>query len=316
MSFVWPMAAQAWRAANSSGRVLRPSTSSPAATAPLETIRHSCPAPTSSATSEERRRNCRSSRVVPLGFARIPDPNLRTMRMRKPAEDANEWPEWKRMPSARDEAHGNRHSPRPFPSSAGISMTNLRERIQEAGQAGHLLESSVKNALQLLDRSQSEITEPSIAELLDVGHWEELNDRFFKTLVFGTGGLRGRTIGKVVTAAEHGNPQPLGRPEFPCIGTNAMNYYNISRATQGLVLYIKSWLESQGSAERPKIAVAHDTRHFSRQFAELTAKVAMDLGCDVCLFAGPRSTPQLSFAVRQQNAHAGIVITASHNPPH
>jgi phosphoglucomutase len=195
-------------------------------------------------------------------------------------------------------------------------MTDLRARIQQAAAAGHLLASSVTNALQLLDRSASPLVEQSIAELLDAGQWEELNDRFFKTLAFGTGGLRGRTIGKIVTAAESGAPQPLGRPEFPCIGTNAMNYYNISRATQGLVLYLKDYLAIQGAKVKPKLAIAHDTRHFSRQFAELTAEVAMNLGCDVCLFAAPRSTPQLSFAVRNQGANAGIVLTASHNPPH
>ena len=125
-------------------------------------------------------------------------------------------------------------------------MTDLRARIQQAAAAGNLLASSATNALQLLDRSASPLVEQSIAELVTPGQWEELNDRFFKTLAFGTGGLRGRTIGKIVTAAEAGAPQPLDRPEFPCIGTNAMNNYNISRATQGLVLYLKDWLASQG----------------------------------------------------------------------
>ena len=62
--------------------------------------------------------------------------------------------------------------------------------------------------------------------------------------------------------------------------------------------------------------IAHDTRHFSRDFTELAATVATENGCDACLFEGPRSTPQLSFAVRYDDASAGIVITASHNPPH
>jgi phosphoglucomutase len=155
-----------------------------------------------------------------------------------------------------------------------------------------------------------------VSELAAAGAWDELNDRFFKTLAFGTGGLRGRTIGKVITTAEQGEPQPLDRPQRPCTGTNAMNYYNVSRATQGLVAYLKEWLVQSAVPGRPKLVVAHDTRHFSLQFAELVARVAMENGCDVCLFKGPRSTPQLSFAVREQNANAGIVITASHNPPH
>ncbi len=195
-------------------------------------------------------------------------------------------------------------------------MSDLRQRIQEAEKAGNLLESSVRNLFQLLDRSSSPVYEQSIAALVEEAQWDELNDRFFKTLAFGTGGLRGRTIGRVVTPVERGELQALGRPERPCVGTNAMNTYNISRATQGLVAYLKEWMRANGIAGKPKIAVAHDTRHFSRDFAELTAKVGTELGCDVCLFTAPRSTPQLSFAVRHQNAHAGIVITASHNPPH
>jgi phosphoglucomutase len=130
------------------------------------------------------------------------------------------------------------------------------------------------------------------------------------------GGLRGRSIGKYITSAERGEPQPLDRPQRPCVGTNAMNYYNVSRATQGLVAYLKKWLASSGIATRPKLVVAHDTRHFSLEFAELAARVAMENGCDVCLFTGARSTPQLSYSVREQNANAGVVITASHNPPH
>jgi len=195
-------------------------------------------------------------------------------------------------------------------------MSDLRQRIQEAVQAGNLLESSAKNLSQLLDRSSSPLYEQSIAALVEENQWDELNDRFFKTLAFGTGGLRGRTIGKIVTPVEQGEPQALGRPQHACIGTNSMNAYNISRATQGLVAYLKEWFQTNGLAGKPKIAVAHDTRHFSRDFAELTARVGTELGCDVCLFSAPRSTPQLSFAVRQQNANAGIVITASHNPPH
>ncbi len=195
-------------------------------------------------------------------------------------------------------------------------MSDLRQLIQDATQSGHLLESSARNILQMLERSASPFCEQSVAELVGGGQWAELNDRFYKTLAFGTGGLRGRTIGKVVTAAERGELQALERPQRSCFGTNSMNDYNISRAAQGLVAYLKEWLAGGGAGGKPKIAIAHDTRHFSRDFAELTAKVASELGCDVCLFSAPRSTPQLSFAVRSEGAHAGIVITASHNPPH
>ncbi|MEI6714617.1 MAG: phospho-sugar mutase [Verrucomicrobiota bacterium] len=195
-------------------------------------------------------------------------------------------------------------------------MTDLSSRIHQAVQSGALLESSAKNVLQLLQNNPAAYVVESIRELLHTGAWAELNDRFFKTLAFGTGGLRGRTIGKVVTNAERGTPQALDRPERPCAGTNAMNDFNVSRATQGLVAYMKEFHAKSGLPGRPRLAVAHDTRHFSKDFAALTARVASENGVDVFLFEGPRSTPQLSFTVREQNAQAGIVITASHNPPH
>jgi phosphoglucomutase len=69
-------------------------------------------------------------------------------------------------------------------------------------------------------------------------------------------------------------------------------------------------------AGKPKIVIACDTRHYSKQFTELAAKTAAENGCDAAVFDGPRSTPELSFAVRYLGASAGIVITASHNPPH
>lgn len=194
--------------------------------------------------------------------------------------------------------------------------SSLHDRLQAAVAAGQLLPSSAKNIADLLAQSQSAVDLASIEELVNAGAWSELNDRFFKTLAFGTGGLRGRTIGKIVTQAEQGTPQPLGRPEHACVGTNAMNAFNISRATQGLVAYLKEWYEKEGRSGRPKIVIAYDTRHFSRDFAELTAKVASENGCDVVLFSQPRSTPELSFAVRYTKASAGIVLTASHNPPH
>src|SRR5262245_56222593 len=195
-------------------------------------------------------------------------------------------------------------------------MNDLNGRVQAAAEVGKLLPTSAANIVTLLARSESKIVTQSITELVEREQWAELNDRFFKTIAFGTGGLRGRSIGKVVTAAEQGEPQPLGRPQHPCVGTNAMNYYNVSRATQALVSYLKEWFAKNGLPGRPKCVVARDTRHFSRDFTELTARVASENGCDVCVFDGPRSTPQLSFSVRWTKASAGIVITASHNPPH
>lgn len=195
-------------------------------------------------------------------------------------------------------------------------MSDLNTQLNDAVKSGQLTETSAKNILQLLAGSSNPVYAKSVEQLAGAGAWGELNDRFYRTLAFGTGGLRGRTIGKIVTDAERGTPDKLGRPQFPCTGTNAMNYFNISRATQGLVAYLKEWFAKNNLPGRPKIAIAHDTRHFSRNFAELAAKVAVENGCDAALFEGPRSTPELSFAVRYTNATAGIVLTASHNPPH
>ena len=194
-------------------------------------------------------------------------------------------------------------------------MSSLTSVIQEAAQNGLLLRSTSENILILLSRSASPVYRKSVEELVLAENWKELDNRFFQTLAFGTGGLRGKTIGAVVTAVEQGEPQALGRPEFPCVGTNAMNSYNISRATQGLVGYVKDHYAKSGRQGKPAVCVCHDTRFFSREFAELAAKVITDFGCDAYLFEGPRSTPELSFAVRHVKAQAGINLTASHNPP-
>ena len=196
----------------------------------------------------------------------------------------------------------------------------LEKAIERAIGEGKLLDSAAKNIRALLAGAPSDLYSRVIDELVAAEEWAELNDRFYKTLQFGTGGLRGRTIGKIVTAAERGDAAhgaaARGLPEFPCVGTNAMNFFNISRATRGLVAYLHEWNAKRLTGNRPKIMIAHDTRFFSNEFSELTAKVASENGCDANVFDGPRSTPELSFAVRHLNASAGIVITASHNPAH
>src|ERR1700719_4753546 len=189
-------------------------------------------------------------------------------------------------------------------------------KISHAVADRQLMESAAKNIHALLDGAPSDLYLRSVGELVDGAEWAELNDRFFRTLAFGTGGLRGRTIGKIVTKAERGDAAGNGPPQFPCVGTNAMNFYNVSRAAQGLVAYLQEWRAQEKIAGKPKIVIACDTRHYSKQFAELVAKTAAENNCDAAVFDGPRSTPELSFAVRYLRASAGIVITASHNPPH
>ncbi len=195
-------------------------------------------------------------------------------------------------------------------------VEELNSRIERAVVRGQLLESTAKNIRALLAGATTDLYFRSVSQLADGCEWSELNDRFYKTLAFGTGGLRGRTIGKIVTTAERGNAREDGRPQFPCVGTNAMNFFNINRATRGLVAYLNDWNQRQQVSAKPKIVIAHDPRFFSKEFAEVAAKVAAENGCDACVFDGPRSVPELSFAVRYLKANAGIVITASHNPPY
>jgi phosphoglucomutase len=193
-------------------------------------------------------------------------------------------------------------------------------KISRAVGDQHLMESAAKNIQALLSGAPSDLYLRAVSELVDGAEWSELNDRFYQTLAFGTGGLRGRTIGKIVTRAERGDTADsaaaTGRPEFPCVGTNAMNFFNISRATRGLIAYLHDCNRDERILAKPKIVIAHDPRFFSREFAELAAKVASENGCDAFVFEGPRSVPELSFAVRYLGASAGVVITASHNPPH
>lgn len=192
-------------------------------------------------------------------------------------------------------------------------MSDLASILDTAAADGQLLPDSRKNIDLLLSASSSPIALASVTELAGNGEWQELNDRFFKTLAFGTGGLRGRTVGRIVTEAERGAGGPNGRPEHPCSGTASMNFFNVSRAVRGLIEYTKKHV---GVDRRPRLVFAHDTRHFSRDFAEFCAKVSAELGCDAWLFEDARSTPQLSFAVRELRADAGVVLTASHNPSH
>lgn len=116
---------------------------------------------------------------------------------------------------------------------------------------------------------------------------DELADSFYRSLEFGTGGLRG------VMGA----------------GTNRMNRYTVGMATQGYSNYLK-----QAFGEEVSVAVAHDCRNNSRLFAEITANVFAANGIKVYLFESLRPTPELSFAIRHYGCKGGVVLTASHNP--
>ncbi|MEM7698744.1 MAG: phospho-sugar mutase, partial [Verrucomicrobiota bacterium] len=109
--------------------------------------------------------------------------------------------------------------------------SDLSESLAAALDAGSLLQSSFDNINELLAGSTNPLYEASVAELAAAANWTELNNRFFKKLAFGTGGLRGRTIGEVITVAERGSAGPDERPEQPCVGTAGLNFYNLTKAT-------------------------------------------------------------------------------------
>ena len=118
---------------------------------------------------------------------------------------------------------------------------------------------------------------------------EELKDRFYKNMEFGTGGMRG----------------------IMGLGTNRINKYTLGKSTQGLSNYLKKVYEG----EEIKVVIAYDCRHNSDTLSQTVAEVFSANGIKVYRFSELRTTPELSFAVRHLNCHAGIVLTASHNPP-
>ena len=190
------------------------------------------------------------------------------------------------------------------------------DQIQSAVSAGKLMASAAANITAYLGAKLPAWAVESIGELIEKGSWSELNDRFYRELEFGTGGIRGRTIASVATKSETGKPGLYGSPEHAAVGSNMLNDFTLARAVIGLFHYTKGYLDERGEAARPRLVIAHDVRFFSRHFCELAASVWARLGGEAFIFDGPRPTPQLSFSVRHLKAHAGAVITASHNPPH
>ena len=135
---------------------------------------------------------------------------------------------------------------------------------------------------------ENEVFSGEVKDLIEKGDWEELSDRFWRDLDFGTGGLRGVIGG----------------------GDNRINTYVIRKATQGLANYILSHV----AEDERSIAIAYDSRHYSDLFAEEVARVMASNGIRAWLFTSLRPTPVLSYAVRALGACAGIMVTASHNP--
>ncbi|WP_312418638.1 phospho-sugar mutase [Epilithonimonas sp.] len=144
-----------------------------------------------------------------------------------------------------------------------------------------------KAKLWLLDAFDLE-TKTAVQALID-SNSPDLEDSFYRELEFGTGGMRG----------------VMG------VGTNRLNKYTLGQATQGLANY----LHQQFSGEEIKVAIAYDVRNNSKEFGKIVADVLTANGIKVLLFKEHRPTPELSFTVRDKKCNAGIVLTASHNPP-
>lgn len=193
-----------------------------------------------------------------------------------------------------------------------MTISSIEDDLLEAKAKRILLDSAYDNIKGWLKSEfLPEWAIHSIHELVENQLWSELNDRFYQNLTFGTGGMRSRTLGKIITNVEQGFLKE-GVPQYAAVGTNMLNDFNIIRSTIGLFNYCKKQIEKN---EIPKLVIAHDVRYFSRHFCLLTASTWKRLGGEVYIFDGPRSTPQLSFSVRYLKTTAGIVITASHNPP-
>jgi len=143
------------------------------------------------------------------------------------------------------------------------------------------------NVQKWLGEGYDEATRTEIVRLINEDP-KGLTDAFYTNLTFGTGGLRG-----------------IMGP-----GSNRMNRYTVQYATQGLANYLK-----KTGQKSLKVAIGYDSRHHSKEFAEASAQVLAGNGIEAFLFEGIRPTPLVSFAVRHLGCAAGIMITASHNPP-
>jgi phosphoglucomutase/phosphomannomutase len=162
--------------------------------------------------------------------------------------------------------------------------------LDEAARRGQLSPGAVKNIRLWLTESRYAEYAPQLAQRLQNGDWAELDDAFWTVIPFGTGGRRGKM--------------------FP-IGSNTINDRTMGESAQGLADYVAARHQDR----QLSCAIAYDTRHQSRHFAELCAEIMVAAGFRVYFLDGVRSTPECSLAVRHTGASCGIMITASHNPP-
>ena len=154
----------------------------------------------------------------------------------------------------------------------------------------HLSESAYQNLQKWLTEPRFAEFKPEIEALVASENWQALEDAFFMDIEFGTAGMRG-IVG---------------------VGPNRINDVTVGAAAQGLAQFL---LKKSAESATQGVVIAYDTRNSSRQLAELTARVIVGNGLTAYLFESFRATPELSFAVRHLQAAAGVVISASHNPP-
>ncbi len=173
-----------------------------------------------------------------------------------------------------------------------ISTEEALTSLSRAETEGTISGAAVANIRRWLTEPPFVRYRPLLLDEIEGQRWRALDDAFFAVLEFGTGGRRGKM--------------------YP-VGTNVLNERTIAESARGLADYV---LSRRAAADgRPRCVIARDTRHRSPEFAELCARVLAAAGFEVFLFDAPRSTPLLSFAVRYLGCDAGIMITASHNPP-
>ena len=164
------------------------------------------------------------------------------------------------------------------------------DQLARAADEGKLSDGAVRNIRTWLTEPRYAEYADQVAEHLASGKFQELDDAFWTVIPFGTGGRRGKM--------------------YP-IGTNAINDRTIGESAQGVADYVR---EHAGDGQL-SCALAYDTRHRSRHFAELVSEIMTAAGFTVYFLDGYRSTPELSFAVRYMKCDCGIMVTASHNPP-
>ncbi|MBI2875325.1 MAG: phospho-sugar mutase [Candidatus Tectomicrobia bacterium] len=164
------------------------------------------------------------------------------------------------------------------------------KRIQVALDQGGLTPEAFQNLKRWLIEPDFAPYQDELHQWIAQGKFDQLQDCFYTTIPFGTGGRRG----------------PMG------IGPNRINFRTIGESAQGVAQYLRALKGSDASLQA---VIAYDTRHYSPEFATATAEILAASGFTVYLFEGFRATPELSLAVRELQADVGIVISASHNPP-